>query len=207
MSNWIIYSIGFLAQILFSSRLIVQWLQSEKQKRVVTPTLFWTLSLIASFLLFIYGYLRNDFAIMLGQGLTYFIYIRNLQLQNQWQKFHIVMRGILLFMPLFVTIFYFNNNTVDVNLLFKNEDIPTWLLILGIVSQTVFTLRFVYQWLYSEKRKDSTLPFGFWALSLTGSLLILAYALYRKDPVLLVGHALGATIYIRNLILLKKQDA
>ena len=77
MSDWIIYSIGFLAQLLFSSRLVVQWLTSEKQKRVITPTLFWTLSLVASFLLFIYGYLRNDFAIMLGQGLTYFIYIRN----------------------------------------------------------------------------------------------------------------------------------
>lgn len=207
MSDWLIYSIGFLAQILFSSRLIVQWLQSEKQKRVVTPTLFWLLSLIASFLLFVYGYLRDDFAIMLGQSLTYFIYIRNLQLQNQWQKFHIIMRWVLLLMPLFITIFYFNNNEIDVNLLFKNEAIPTWLLVLGIVSQTVFTLRFVYQWLYSEKRKDSSLPFGFWALSLMGSLLILTYALYRKDPVLLVGHALGATIYIRNLILLKRQDA
>ena len=81
MSNWLIYSIGFLAQILFSSRLIVQWLHSERQKRVITPTIFWTLSLFASFLLFIYGYLRDDFAIMLGQGLTYFIYIRNLQLK------------------------------------------------------------------------------------------------------------------------------
>ena len=67
MSNWLIYSIGFLAQILFSSRLIVQWLTSEKQKKVTTPVLFWSLSLIASFLLFVYGYLRDDFAIMLGQ--------------------------------------------------------------------------------------------------------------------------------------------
>ena len=76
MSDWIIYSIGFLAQILFSSRLVIQWITSEKHKRVVTPSLFWVLSLIASFLLFIYGYLRLDFAIMLGQALTYFIYIR-----------------------------------------------------------------------------------------------------------------------------------
>lgn len=207
MSDWIIYCIGFLAQLLFSSRLVVQWLTSEKQKRVITPTLFWTLSLIASFLLFIYGYLRNDFAIMLGQGLTYFIYIRNLQLQNQWQRYPVIVRYILLFMPAFITVFYFNNNTIDVQLLFKNESIPLWLLILGIVSQTVFTLRFVFQWLYSEKHKTSSLPFGFWALSLIGSLLILAYAIFRKDPVLLVGHLLGATIYIRNLILLKKQDA
>ncbi|EGV43291.1 lauroyl acyltransferase [Bizionia argentinensis JUB59] len=204
MSNWVIYSIGFLAQILFSSRLIIQWLYSEKQKRVITPTIFWTLSLLASFLLFVYGYLRDDFAIMLGQSLTYFIYIRNLQLQNQWQKYPKFMRWFLLLMPLFIAVFYFNNNTIDVEKLFKNEAIPLWLLLLGIVSQVVFTLRFVYQWLYSEKQKESTLPFGFWMLSLIGSLLILIYAIFRRDPVLFIGHILGAIIYIRNLILSKK---
>ncbi|MCB0469487.1 MAG: lipid-A-disaccharide synthase N-terminal domain-containing protein, partial [Flavobacteriaceae bacterium] len=86
MNNWIVFTVGFIAQTLFSSRLIIQWITSEKQRKVITPSLFWVLSLIASFLLFIYGYLREDFAIMLGQALTYFIYIRNLQLQNQWQK-------------------------------------------------------------------------------------------------------------------------
>lgn len=207
MSDWIIYSVGVLAQILFSSRLIIQWITSEKQKKVITPSLFWSLSLIASFLLFIYGYLRNDFAIMLGQSLTYYIYIRNLHLQNQWQKVPKLLRWILLLMPIFIVIFYYNNNKIDITLLFKNEDIPFWLLTLGIVSQIVFTLRFVFQWLYSEKKKTSTLPLGFWALSLIGSILILTYAIFRKDPILFVGHIFGATIYIRNLILLKKQDA
>ncbi|PKG51753.1 lipid-A-disaccharide synthase N-terminal domain-containing protein [Olleya sp. 1-3] len=207
MSNWIILSIGFLAQTLFSSRLIIQWITSEKQKRVITPTLFWTLSLIASFLLFIYGYLRDDFAIMLGQGLTYYIYIRNLQLQNQWKTFPAGIRWILLLMPVFITVFYFNNNAIDTVKLFKNQAIPLWLLVLGIVSQIVFTLRFVYQWLYSEKNKESSLPLGFWALSLIGSLLILTYAIFRVDYVLLVGHSLGAVIYIRNLLILKQQNA
>ena len=75
MSNWVIYTVGFFAQLLFSGRLILQWILSEKSKKVLTPSLFWKLSLIASFLLFVYGYLRDDFAIMLGQALTYFIYI------------------------------------------------------------------------------------------------------------------------------------
>ena len=206
MSNWIVYSIGFLAQILFSSRLIVQWLTSEKQKKVTTPVLFWSLSLVASFLLFIYGYLRSDFAIMLGQILTYFIYIRNLQLQNQWNKLPRFIRFFLFVFPVLIGIYYFNNNVIDVDRLFKNEDIPFWLLTLGIISQIVFTFRFVYQWLYSERQKESSLPFGFWMLSLIGSVLILLYAIIRKDPVLFVGHIMGATIYIRNLILLKKND-
>jgi len=207
MSSWLIYTIGFIAQILFSSRLIIQWVSSERQRKVITPTLFWTLSLIASFLLFIYGYLRNDFAIMLGQGLTYFIYIRNLQLQNEWQKFPKIVRWFLFLVPTIIIIYYFNNNRIDVELLFKNEAIPIWLLSLGIVSQVVFTLRFVYQWLYSEKQKKSVLPLGFWLLSLAGSLLILTYAIFRKDPVLFIGHLLGSIIYIRNLILLLRQDA
>ena len=104
----------------------------------------------------------------------------------------------------YISIFYFNNNTIDVELLFKNEAIPFWLLVLGIVSQVVFTFRFVFQWLYSEKQKESSLPFGFWLLSLIGSILILTYAIIRRDPVLFVGHILGAIIYSRNLILLKK---
>ena len=87
MNVWMIYGIGFTAQILFSGRSILQWALSEKNQRVITPILFWQLSLIASFLLFVYGYLRNDFAIMLGQILTYFIYIRNMHFQKQWFKF------------------------------------------------------------------------------------------------------------------------
>jgi len=206
MSNWIIYTIGFIAQILFSSRLVVQWITSEKQRKVTTPTLFWILSLIASFLLFIYGYLRDDFAIMLGQSLTYFIYIRNLQLQNQWQKLHWSLRLMLYSVPTLIAIYYFNNNVIDRDILFRNEAIPLWLLWLGIISQVVFTLRFVYQWLYSEYKKKSSLPLGFWLLSLVGSILILVYAINRKDPVLFIGHLLGSTIYIRNLIILHKQN-
>lgn len=206
MKDWIIYSIGFLAQILFSSRLIIQWITSEKQRKVITPTTFWTLSLIASFLLFIYGYLRLDFAIMLGQSLTYFIYIRNLQLQGQWQKFPKIGRYLLLIIPALIVIFYYNNNKIDIELLFKNEAIPLWLLILGIVAQVIFTLRFVYQWIHAERHKESTLPMGFWVLSLIGAGLILTYAILREDPVLFVGHLFGLIIYARNAYLIRQTD-
>lgn len=203
MNPWLIYSIGFLAQILFSGRLLVQWTLSEKAKKVITPSLFWQMSLVASFLLFVYGYLRDDFAIMLGQALTYFIYIRNLHLQGEWQKSPKLLRLFLLFFPLLLVIYYFNNNTFDLYNLLRNEEIPLWLLYFGIIAQVIFTLRFVYQWIYSEKNKESTLPFGFWMLSLIGSGMILFYAIIRKDPVLFVGHLFGSIVYIRNLILLR----
>jgi lipid-A-disaccharide synthase-like uncharacterized protein len=127
-------------------------------------------------------------------------------LQKQWNKVPKIFRGFLFIFPILIGLYYFNNNVIDIDNLFRNEAIPLWLLILGIISQVVFTLRFVYQWIYSEKKKESSLPFGFWLLSLIGSLLILCYAIIRRDPVLFVGHILGATIYIRNLMLLKKHD-
>jgi len=206
LKDWIIYSIGFIAQILFSSRLIIQWITSEKQRKVITPNTFWTLSLIASFLLFIYGYLRLDFAIMLGQSLTYYIYIRNLQLQKQWQKFPKIVQILLFTIPILIVIFYYNNNKIDLDLLFQNENIPTWLLVLGIVAQVIFTLRFVYQWIHSERQQTSTLPMGFWVLSLVGAGLILTYAIIRKDPVLFIGHLFGLVIYARNAYLIRQSD-
>jgi lipid-A-disaccharide synthase-like uncharacterized protein len=171
----------------------------------LTPSLFWKISLFASFLLFVYGYLREDFAIMLGQALTYFIYIRNLQLQGEWKKAPKTLQTFLWIFPVLLVIYSYNNNTYDIAKLFKNDSIPLWLLLLGSFAQIVFTLRFVYQWIYSEKRKESVLPFGFWLLSLIGSGMILTYAVLRRDPVLLLGHFLGSVIYIRNIIILKKQ--
>ncbi|WP_194852414.1 lipid-A-disaccharide synthase N-terminal domain-containing protein [Nonlabens antarcticus] len=205
MSDWLVYTIGFAAQILFSGRSILQWIISEKNKRVLTPVLFWQLSLIASFLLFIYGYARDDFAIMLGQMLTYFIYIRNMHLQGQWIKFPKILRWFLYLFPFIILFIGYNNNVYDRELLFQNDAIPTWLLLLGIIAQVVFTLRFVYQWIYSEKRKESSLPMGFWVLSLVGALIILIYAIIRKDPVLLAGHILGSFLYLRNIVILKRQ--
>lgn len=207
MSSWWVYTIGFTAQILFSARLLLQWIASEKQKKVLTPSNFWKVSLLASFLLFVYGYLRSDFSIMLGQALTYFIYIRNLQLQGEWRKMPRGMRLFLYFFPVILFIYSYNNNTYDVQKLFFNENIPLWLLILGSGAQVIFTFRFIYQWIYSEKIKKSILPIGFWLLSLIGASLILVYAILRKDPVLFVGHAIGSIIYIRNIILSRREYA
>ena len=206
MGDWLVYAIGFFAQILFSSRMLVQWVLSEKNGKVLTPALFWQLSLLASFLLFVYGWLRDDFAIMLGQAITYFIYIRNIQLQGDWQKLHRAFRVFLWVFPFVIVAYGYNNNAYDMDNFFKNENIPLWLLILGSVAQIIFTFRFIYQWLYSEKKKSSSLPFGFWLLSLTGASLILTYAVFRKDPVLFAGHTLGLIVYTRNLIILKKEN-
>lgn len=204
--TWLIYGIGGLAQLLFSARTLLQWVMSERNKKVLTPALFWKLSLIASFLLFVYGYLRNDFAIMLGQVLTYFIYVRNMQLQGEWNRMHQFVRIFIIIFPLIIIVIGYNNNKQDVYNLLNNEDIADWLLYLGIISQILFTLRFVYQWIYSERKKESTLPMGFWMLSLFGASLIFIYAIFRKDPILIAGHTFGIITYVRNIMLLRNHS-
>lgn len=201
--TWLVYVIGGIAQLLFSARTLLQWIISERNKKVLTPALFWKLSLIASFLLFVYGYLRNDFAIMLGQVLTYFIYVRNMQLQGEWSRMHQFMRIFIIIFPLIIITIGYNNNKQDIYNLLNSEDIPDWLLYLGIISQIIFTLRFVYQWIYSERKKESSLPLGFWMLSLLGASLIFLYAIFRKDPILIAGHTFGIITYVRNIMLLR----
>lgn len=201
MNQHFIYAIGFLAQILFSARQLTQWISSEKAGKVLSPLLFWQLSIVASFLLMLYGILRNDLAIILGQAITYGIYIRNLHYFGFWNKIPSAFRlGIICF-PAAAILLLLTGKTYNFQSLISNSDIPFSLLIWGITGQLVFTFRFVYQWLYSEKRKESILPIGFWIISLAGSLMVLSYAVIRKDPVLFVGQLFGVVVYSRNLIL------
>ena len=199
-----IYVIGFLAQLLFSARLLLQWIMSEKAKKVVSPSIFWKLSLLGSYLLFMYGWLRNDFAIILGQLISYYIYIWNLDKKESWRKCPVVIRYVLLLTPVAVMGYMFKDLPAFVNQFFKNEDIHLWLLVFGSLGQIIFTLRFVYQWLYSRRKNESVLPLGFWLISLTGSLIIVAYALYRRDPVLILGQSTGLLVYSRNIYLLQR---
>ena len=198
--------VGFIGQGLFFSRFLFQLILSERQRKVITPSIFWKLSLAASVIFFVYGYLREDFSIMLGQSITYFIYIRNLQLQNEWQKLPKIFQIFLFAFPVFIVIYAYNNDVMDLDKLLRNEDIPSWLLILGIVAQLVFIFRFIYQWFTSERKKTSHLPLGFWIISLTGSALILTYSIFRSDLVLFVAHSIGMLVYVRNIYIFSKQD-
>ena len=79
-----------------------------------------------------------------------------------------------------------------------------WVLF-GFLGQAVFSARFIIQWIISEKNKESTIPVAFWYLSLVGGVILFVYALYKKDPVFVIGQGAGLVVYIRNLILIKKK--
>ena len=80
-----------------------------------------------------------------------------------------------------------------------------WLAI-GFLGQGIFFMRWVVQWLASERSAESRVPLGFWYLSMIGGLITLAYAIYRKDPVFIAGQSIGTFVYIRNLMLIQKQS-
>jgi lipid-A-disaccharide synthase-like uncharacterized protein len=79
-----------------------------------------------------------------------------------------------------------------------------WMLV-GFAGQALFSMRFVVQWLQSERAKKSVLPLAFWYFSLAGGATLLAYALHQRDPVFVLGQGMGLFIYLRNLWLIHKE--
>ncbi|WP_310397605.1 lipid-A-disaccharide synthase N-terminal domain-containing protein [Hymenobacter sp.] len=198
--------IGLLAQLLFSSRIVLQWVQSERARRVLVPALFWKISLVSSLLMIGYGMLRHDPVILGAQLISYGIYIRNLQLLGDWRKLAPAFWVGAYVLPL-LALAGFVVGTPHFSLqTMLHTPIPRGWLVLGAVGQGVFLLRFVFQWLYSERKGASVLPLGFWVVSLVGSGLILAYALLRADAVLLLGNAFGTVVYARNIVLMRREQ-
>lgn len=74
----------------------------------------------------------------------------------------------------------------------------------GFLGQGIFFMRWVVQWLASERSAESRVPIGFWYLSLVGGFITLAYAIYRRDPVFIAGQSIGSLVYLRNLMLIQK---
>ena len=77
--------------------------------------------------------------------------------------------------------------------------------VIGFIGQTLFSLRFIVQWLSSEKIKKSIIPLAFWYFSLGGGSILFAYALHQRDPVFAVGQGSGLFIYLRNLYLVYRE--
>jgi lipid-A-disaccharide synthase-like uncharacterized protein len=77
--------------------------------------------------------------------------------------------------------------------------IATLWLGIGFLGQAMFSMRFIVQWLQSERQKRSIIPVAFWYFSILGGVTLLAYAIYREDPVFILGQGAGLVIYARNL--------
>lgn len=204
ISSLYVYAIGFLAQGFFSARMLIQWFLSEKARKVVSPNAYWLCSLAGSILLFVYGWLRDDFAIIFGQIISYYIYIWNLDIKGVWRKVPLVARVSIETLPFLAFGVMLNDIPAFVNDFFHNGSVPPALLVWGSAGQIIFTLRFIYQWYYSYRRHESILPVGFWIISLVGCSIIVSYGIFRLDPVLIVGQSVGFFTYSRNIVLYRK---
>ena len=83
--------------------------------------------------------------------------------------------------------------------------IPWYMLLVGLLGQIFFSMRFLLQWLISEKQGRSVMPISFWFCSIGGAALLLAYSLYRQDPIFILGQSFGFIVYTRNLMLIKQE--
>ncbi len=202
MTSFLIDCLGYLAQALFSARFFVQWIMSERAKKVLSPTIFWQISMVASCVFCVYGWLRNDFSIIVGQLVTYYIYIWNLNAHNSWKKLWLPLQWIIISVPVAGVVWLLSNWDAASAHLFAQSDLPAWLIAMGTTGQLVFTLRFVYQWWYSRRKGESVLPLGFWLISLSGSAIIITYALLRGNMLpLILGHLTGIFTYSRNVMI------
>jgi lipid-A-disaccharide synthase-like uncharacterized protein len=205
MNTTSVFCIGFAAQLLFSTRMIVQWLKSEAAGMVLSPILFWQLSLVGAILLMVYGVFRQDLVIVAGQFITFCIYIRNLMLLKGIRKYQgAIISACIVFPIIAFSGMLLKNNSTFLSGMLHNRDIPVLLFIWGSTGQFIFSLRFVYQWAYSERRKESILPLGFWIISIVGSIMLIVYAIVRRDPVIFLGQFFGAVVYNRNILIYNK---
>ena len=82
-----------------------------------------------------------------------------------------------------------------------------WGILIGYVAQILFSMRFIVQWIASERAGRSVVPTAFWVFSIGGGVMLLGYAIYRKDPVFIIGQAFGVFVYLRNLQFVMRSGA
>ena len=199
---WI--GIGLFAQGAFSARFLLQWLLSERARRSLLPVHFWFFSLIGAVLLLAYASHQRDPVIALGQMVGLAIYLRNIQLlRRQLGQSSIPLLVPWLLLCALALSAGLVGNPAPLSAL-SERGAPPWMA-LGFIGQALFTGRFVVQLYLSERAQASVNPIHFWYLSMSGSLLLLGYALHTGDAVIILGQSFGMVVYLRNLMLIRRQ--
>lgn len=196
--------VGLVAQAAFSARFLVQWVLSERARRSLLPVHFWFFSVAGSVLLLAYAAHQRDAVIALGQIVGLAIYLRNIELVQRAARGRAIsflwlwlgLAGLALVAGLI-------SHEAPVAKAAVERAAPLWFA-LGFIGQALFTGRFVVQLYASERAQASVNPVQFWYLSLSGSLLLLAYALHTGDAVIILGQSFGLIVYLRNLALIRK---
>jgi lipid-A-disaccharide synthase-like uncharacterized protein len=184
--------VGFSGQALFAGRVLLQWIASERARRSVVPRGYWEISLAAAGLVLTYALLVNNFVFVLSTLPGALIAGRNLRIVRPAARRQLVPWAAALAAVLgWAAVAKPHVGT------------PFWAT-LGVIGSLLWGGRHLIQWWISERRGKSVLPGLFWIFSLVGSVLLVAYAISRHDPVMIVGYAFGCIPYLRNLMLLRR---
>jgi lipid-A-disaccharide synthase-like uncharacterized protein len=204
-------TIGVLGGLIFYSRFYVQWLASEKQRRVVVPVLFWYMSGAGTLLLLPYAVASQSPLGALSQCFNIVVYTRNLV--HIWRA-----KGMLTKRA--DTLIHVGTGLVAViaigfviRVWLREYDISraasatathqTWLWLgIGLLGQVLFASRFLIQWVMTERKQESVVPPAFWHISLCAAILQTACFTQRHEWIFAVGMAATILIYIRNITLL-----
>ena len=212
--EWL-YPLGFLSSLAFGGRFLLQWITSEVRQQSTVTRLFWKISLTGNLLLLFHSMIQMQYHVSFFQSCNAVISWRNLNLmQKQQAKFQPVIVLFVCAVTLTTALFALQGHYTDtawfriptISWLPRSGQIDqTWHLI-GFLGLALFSSRFWVQWWCAEKHQTSYLGPAFWWLSLVGDLLTLSYFLRIADPVNLLGPAFGLIPYIRNLMLIRKQQ-
>lgn len=196
--------IGLLAQLAFMARMLVQWIMSERAHKVVNPALFWWLSLFGALTMSFYGFLRQDLAILLGQLVSFYVYIYNLKLKGELFRISKLGAVAVILTPLVLLALELRDTETFAAIFLNQEAIPYYWLAFGMIGQFLFTFRFIYQLVVSHRSQQSVLPPKFWYISLLAALMVQIYGIYRLDIVLILGQVGGIVTYVRNIMLAQR---
>ena len=165
-----------------------------------SPGIYWVLSSLGAVLLYVYGWLRKDLSIIIGESLGYYVYMWNISILGLYKKVPRIVIFLQAIFPLVILALIIQDLPSFVQTFLKNEYVPMGLLLFGIAGQVTYEIRSIYQLVYSYRRHESVLPLGHWVLAVIGSVMIITYGLIRHDWVLAIGQ-FSIFFSIRNLMI------
>ncbi len=187
---------GLIGNILFTLRILVQWIASERRGRSVVPVSFWWMSFAASLIMITYAFGRHDIPFVLGLAVTLVPYTRNLIIHYRPEHPPLKLGWLL---PLAIAL-----ACVPEILFFRKEAVRDGWFWFGLLANAIFGSRFFVQWMQSEARRESVLSLSFWYLSLVGGSMMLVYGVARNDAVIILAFLFTVIPYGRNLVLLHR---
>lgn len=210
-----LYYLGFISSILFGTRMLLQWVQSEKAEKSVASLLFWKISITANIINAIHCFIQLQYPLCLIQTGNIVLSWRNFEIITQ--KPGSISKVFLLIAMLcgIVTLGFWVQSLGSNHFIwsriplipwqkYKIDDVDLFWPIIGYFGTALFALRFWIQWWQAETKNESHFSPSFWLISLIGALLALVYFVRIHDLSNIIAYSTGLIPYVRNLILSRK---